>query len=74
VVNGKNNAMSVKGNFFLGMFKIEKEDYETLKLCLKNIFDKLKHIKTIQIDNKMYKIEHFNGEDMKSYNLFFGIN
>ena len=74
LVNDKINAMSVKGNFILGMFKIEKEDYETLKLCLKNIFEKLKHIKSIKINNQMYEIEHFNGGDMKSYNLLFGLN
>ena len=33
VVNDKSNAMSVKRNFSLGIFKIEKEDYETLLLC-----------------------------------------
>lgn len=74
LINDKKTAMSAKGNFLLGMFKIEKEDYETLRVCLSEIFEKLQSVSSIKIKEKNYAIEHFLGGDMKSVSLLYGIN
>jgi hypothetical protein len=74
IINDKFNATAAKGHFILGMYKIEKEDYPSLKYCLSNIFEKLEKIKTISIKNKIIHLEHFIGADMKGLAILFGIN
>jgi hypothetical protein len=74
LINDQKNAMSAKGNFILGMYKIQKECYETMKAPMKKVFDKLEQIKFINIGAKVYPVEHFSGGDMKSLALLYGIN
>ena len=74
IINDKFNATSVKGHFILGMFRIEKEDYPSLKSCLTNVFEKLEKIRTISIKQKTIHLEHFMGADMKGLAILYGIN
>jgi hypothetical protein len=74
ILNDKNHAMSPKGNFILGMYKIIKEDHETLKKSLSELQTILKDLKKIEVDNKTYEIEQFNAGDYKELGLIYGIN
>ena len=74
LINDKKNAMSAKGNFILGMYKMEKECYDTMKAPMKKVFEKLEQIKSIKVGPKVYPVEHFSGGDMKSLALLYGIN
>ncbi len=51
------NPNCVTGNFSLGTFLIQKEDYNDMKIALKEIIDELKLLKTIEIDGREYTIE-----------------
>ena len=74
IINDEKNAMSIHGNMILGMFKIDIENYDTLKFALKEIFNKLKCINNIEIDGKNFIVEQFQGGDMKNLAILYGIN
>ena len=66
------NPNCVTGNFSLGTFLIQKENYNDLKIALKEIIDELKLLKTIEIDGREYTIEFWLGGDLKFLALVLG--
>lgn len=74
LLNDNENCMSVNGNFILGMFRINKECYETLNGSLTELMQMLIPINQITLDGRKFDIVHFNGGDMKNVNLLYGIN
>ena len=44
-------------HYFLGIFKVTSENYDTLKTALKELIEELSKIKEITIDEKVFKIE-----------------
>ncbi len=53
------NPNTVTGNFALGTFWIKTEDYNDIKIALKEIFDELKGMKTIDVDGIEYSLEFY---------------
>jgi hypothetical protein len=47
--------------FFLGIFSIYKEDYETIQMCLKELIEQLKSISEIEIKEVFLQNKFFNG-------------
>lgn len=68
------NANTVTGNFSLGMFKIENENYEMVDQSLKELLVLIKGLNSIIIDQKSYKINWYLGGDLKFLALVLGIN
>jgi hypothetical protein len=60
--------------FTLGIFRIQKEDYENISKCLNELLLSLGQIKTITINDEEYKINFMAGGDLKWISLVFGIN
>lgn len=60
--------------FTLGIFRIQKEDFENISKCLNELIISMKKIKTIIIENEEYKINFMAGGDLKWLALVFGIN
>jgi hypothetical protein len=58
----------------IGIFSINKEDYECLSDCLALIFDEIEEIEDITIDDRLFKIEKYLGGDLKSLLNLAGIN
>ena len=74
-VTGKNtNPNSASGNFSLGKFFIDSENYENLDKALSELSLSLSNFNSIEIDGETYKIEYFLGGDMKFLLLVLGIN
>lgn len=61
-------------NFLLGCFQINKEDYDELKVSLKELITSFEKLKKIQFEDKTYKIEYFLGGDLKFLALALGIS
>lgn len=72
--SGKNNTNpnSVLGNFALGVFSVASESYDEL-ICLHEINEEIKHLKEIQIDGTVYKLDFYLGGDMKFVLLVYGL-
>lgn len=72
-------AKTAAGNYVLGCFEIEKENYETLRSCLaeiaKDLSEFVKNNKTtIQIGTEVYTIKFLLGGDMKFLHTSMGLN
>ena len=63
VLNEKD--MSCNGLYMLGLFSVKAENYASISLCLQEIIEKLKEIKSIKIGNKNFNIEWTQGGDLK---------
>ena len=59
--------------FYLGIFSIEKEDYENIKTCLKELILKLEQIKHLAIKNVTYNVTFHLGGDLKWLATVLGI-
>lgn len=74
VLNDQERCKTSIGNYILGMFEINGENYEQLKGCLGEILEELKGINSINIDGKVYAIKHFFAGDLKFLATVYGIN
>ena len=68
------------GTYIIGIFSVQKEDYDELQLCLRGIKEDYFCLDTIEIEYKKqktkvcYKIEKFIGGDWKFLQTVLGIN
>jgi hypothetical protein len=74
-----NIAKTSKGNYILGIFDMQnkKEDYKTVKECLKEISLSLESLRKkgkVEIEGKEFKLKFFLGGDMKFLRLAMGLN
>ena len=72
-------SKTAAGNFQLGCFEIEKENYETLKSCLAEMAKNLSNFcqttnNQIQIGDTVYTIKFLLGGDMKFLHTMMGLN
>jgi hypothetical protein len=74
ILNEKSKCKTAFGHYILGIFSIDKEDYETLNECLSLIFDEIEEMKEIEIEDKTIKIEKYLGGDLKSLLNLAGVN
>ena len=57
----------------IGLFKIEKENYETVNKCLKEIFYQIENLDSILIEDKYTVIEKYFTSDLKILSIVCGI-
>lgn len=73
VINETKKCKAARGNYILGLFKVYKESYEEVKECFNNCFKMIqKDFKSINIDNKTYKVCVVYCCDMKMTLLTIG--
>ena len=66
------NPNTVTGNFSLGTFWIKTEDYDDIKIALKEIIDELQDMTTINVDGIEYSLEFYLGGDLKFFAIILG--
>ncbi len=54
------------------MFEIQKENYDELKICLKELIEKVSNVDNITIDDKNFKIEFYLAADYKMLRILYG--
>ena len=74
IMSKNSKCTSSAGHFIVGMFKIDKENYEQLKDCLNEIFIQIEQLNEIEIDNDIFETELFLSCDLKFQALLSGIN
>ena len=62
------------GNYTLGIFEIEKENYDSLKIALKEILVNLKTFKQVVVNGKSFEIDWYLGGDMKFVCIVLGLD
>jgi len=73
-INDVANCKIANGNYTLGMFEIQQENYKELSICLKEIFDEIETIDEIEVNHKSYRLKKFLGGDWKFMACVLGLN
>lgn len=79
VTNEGAKAKTASGNYTLGIFDVESENYSELKNCLTNLLEDINNIQSIKITNeeteakKTYKLKYSFVSDMKFAGLMLGL-
>ena len=71
------SAQTAFGNYTLGIFKIKKEDHETLRDCLSELNQKLTEFarnNEITVNERVYKIKFLLSGDLKFLHECMGLN
>lgn len=58
----------------LGLFNLDKDDYENIKIALKELLNKLQEIREIVLNDTKYRILFLFGGDLKWISAAYGIN
>jgi hypothetical protein len=74
IINEQNKCKTAFGHYVIGIFSIDKEDYETMSDCLALIFDQIEEVTNFTINGKQIGIEKHLGGDLKSLLNLAGIN
>ena len=73
ILNEKNlKPITATGTYVIGLFEV-CEDYEQIIEAVKELQEEMKELKTIEVKNKVYKINHYLGGDMKFLLLSNGL-
>jgi hypothetical protein len=74
LVDDVNTCMSQHGHQIIGMFNVSNEDYEEVKLCVKEIFEQVEHIgNQIQVDERKLDLEFYFVADWKMLAIVTGL-
>ena len=57
IISEKSNFNAASGHYIIGIFQIEKENYEILDECLKEIFIQIEQLNHIECDNEVYETD-----------------
>jgi len=68
-----NRACSSSGNHGLAILKVRESDYTELYDAMQDIVIEASNLKTVTINDNLYKIEYFLGGDMKFLSIVCGI-
>lgn len=63
-----------RGNFLLGVFRVKNENYEDLKVCLRELIEELSVIESVTIGEKTYAVKKCFVADWKCLALLMGLN
>lgn len=64
-LNDTKNCKTASGNYSIGIWEIENEDYSHLKHCLQLIINNLEAKTSIELNGVEFKLEFYFGGDMK---------
>jgi hypothetical protein len=73
ILNDTEKAKNSKGQYSVGIYDIEKENYETIKSCFELINKEIDEIDYITVRDKKVKVEYFVGADWKMLANLLGI-
>jgi len=64
-LNEKRYCKTSKGHYSLGIFEIINENYDELKVCLKEVFEQISSISYVEYKGEKFKIDKTLGGDLK---------
>jgi hypothetical protein len=74
VLNEKEIAKTASGNYTVGMFDINQENYDIMCFVLEDIQKQVDELNIIEIESKTYSLEKYFGGDLKMLAIIYGIN
>lgn len=72
-LNDSERCKSANGHSLLGIFEIEKESHEGLSFCLRESFDEIARLRSLDINSNRYLVITYLGGDLKFLAAFMGI-
>lgn len=69
----KTGCKSAQGHYILGMYQVEKECYDEVKISLEKAFDEIKKLDQLTIMGKTYTIIKYLCCDMKMLLIIYGL-
>lgn len=66
-------ALTSKGNYVIGLFKVQKENYEEIESCVAGLKEEIKNLNSLKLGDKEYKVEKYFAGDWKFLSLCLGI-
>ncbi|RNA17152.1 hypothetical protein BpHYR1_004120 [Brachionus plicatilis] len=73
VINEGQKTAGVNGVYPLGIFRVEKEDYESVKTWLRALWDEIKTMTTFSFQNKIISIVYYFSSDWKMMSIVLGL-
>jgi hypothetical protein len=73
-LNEKKYCKSSRGHYSLGIFEIMNENYDELKVCLKEIFEQISEISFIEHKGDQFRVNKVLGGDLKFLANVMGID
>ena len=73
ILNDTEKAKNSKGQFSVGIYDIEKENYETIKNCFELINKEIDEVSYVTVKDREVKVEYFVGADWKMLANLLGI-
>ncbi len=67
-------ARTSKGHYTLGIFEIEKENYENVKKSLDSLLKQIEVLNELEIDGTTYSLRYYLGGDWKFMAIMLGLN
>jgi hypothetical protein len=74
VLNEKVIAKTASGNYTVGMFDLNQENYEIMCCIPEDIHKQIGELNIIEIESKTYSLEKYLGGDLKKLAIIHGIN
>ena len=74
ILNENKRATTSRGNYILGLFEIESENYDEVNTALREILEPLKTLTTIQEGSSVFNVKKSLGGDLKCLAYLYGIN
>ena len=74
IINEKGKAKTAKGNYTIGIFRMNDENYDEILACFENVSDQIDSLEEVIYENKRYKITKYFGGDLKILAIMCGIN
>ncbi|CAF0834792.1 unnamed protein product [Brachionus calyciflorus] len=65
IINEGSKAKTANGNYTIGIFEIDHENYDTLTKCFKELIEELRNLKEITIDEKKLNLVYYFCGDWK---------
>ena len=56
-MSDKCNVTAASGHYIIGIFKIEKENYEQINDCLKEIFIQIENLNHIECNDEVFETD-----------------
>ena len=62
------------GNYTLGIFEVDVENYASMSVCLKELAEQIKALNEVEIAGKTFAIKKYLGGDLKFLAAAMGLN
>jgi hypothetical protein len=65
IINEGAKAKTATGNYTLGIFEIENENYTSVSTCFKELIEEFEQLKTIKVNDKVLQVVYYYACDWK---------